>query len=929
MPARLLLFLLLVLLAIPGGLASGSRPDGLPIPRTPLEEMRADTNDVIDRIADTTLTVTVGGHPLEVPYFATGRLDEPHPEATRAILVLHGTLRNASEYFWAVVHGGEMSDKIDSTFVIAPQFLVEGDIAEHNLPNDYAYWLYYGWRQGDESWSTADHPRPAHISSFAVADSILMRIVQNMPNVRQIIVTGHSAGGQFSNLYTAGNQVHPVIEGSYGIPIRYIVSNPSCYIYFDDERWIPGTNWEFAVPDSATVADCPDYNHYKYGLIDPNPYMSLGDSTLATQYSSRRVVYLLGGADTNPNDTYLDKSCPAELEGAYRLERGIVYTEHLKKVFGDAILDSLHQTLAVVPGIGHNHSAMFNSTCGLFYIYDYGECNPVPPLPNWQDVTTSVLASIQMNAGAWGDYDGDGFDDLVLSGVWGVNVIRNRGPMGGGFVNGTLPPMDDPFHAVSATWGDYDGDGWRDLFVATWREPSRLYRNQGDGTFADTQLFSSSGDQTQAAWADYDNDGDLDLYLARTNDDGNRLFRNDGADGFTDVADTPVRYRGSCRDAVWGDYDGDGDADLYVTALGPNHLFRNDGASGFTDVTSGPLGDDGNGSGAAWGDADNDGDLDLYLANRTSRNHLFRNDGGDVFTDVTDDPLGDEGSTRSVTWGDYDNDGWLDLYLVESDGANKLLHNSGDGTFTDASEAPINDRGMGYSGSFSDYDRDGDLDLYVANNNGMNRLFRNDLASAGNPSLEIVLRGVVSNRDAIGAVVRIYADGKAQMREVGTGSGFLSQNSRIVHFGLGKATIVDSVVVRWPSGIVQRRAGVGINQTLALNEDDSPAGGEDLPGGRAPGRLIVSVAPNPSESEAGAVLTYRLRAAAPVTIGVYDPSGRRIARLRDAAVEPAGLGRVAWDGRDDAGRPVASGIYYMQIETAGGARETAPVVRLR
>jgi hypothetical protein len=882
----------------------------------------ADTNDIVDIVADTMMTLQLNGHPLKVPYFANRLLDANYTDVTRAILVICGTLRNADDYYRSVMEAASIAGGADAhTLVIAPQFLTEPDIERHHLASDVLYWAYMGWRQGDQSLDSNQNPRPARISSFAVADTILLRLARRNPNLTQIVVAGHSAGGQFSNLYCAGNRIEQVLVTTYQVPVRYVVSNPSCYIYFTNERWVVGTSYAFAVPATGQISQCPGYNNYKYGLDNPNEYMSVGSATLIQQYGSRHAVYLLGGADTNPHDYYLDTSCQAEFEGAYRLERGTVYWNFLQYFYGTGIRDV--QQFAVVPGIGHDHEGMFTSACGVFYLFDYGECADAPPSgAKWLDVTTPLLESSLTHSVAWGDYDSDGRPDLFLAASFGQNqLIHNQGS--GDFTDATSYPLDLQGHGMSAAWGDYDNDGLPDLYVVNWREANHLYHNDGAGFSDVTQIPLVIGDCCDAAWADYDNDGDLDLYITRTSNQSNVLLRNDGTAGFADASAPPINFSANSKHPAWGDYDNDGDLDVYVSVDGANRLLRNNGNGTFSDVTSGPLGDTRNSSCAAWGDMDNDGDLDLYIVERNQPNRLLRNDGGGSFVDIAVGALADPYNGRSTTWGDYDNDGLLDLYVVNTNARNRLLHNEGDGVFSDSTVTPLDDNSPNYSAAWADYDLDGDLDIYMAANQAPNHMIKNALAAAGNHWLQLNLVGSETNRSAIGTRVRVVAGGFAQIRQVGGDAGNQAQNTLTVEFGLGSALLVDTLQIRWPSGIVQVGHHIDVNQRFTVIESDLP---QDAPWWDGPVRRTTIVAcPNPFGSQTTIRWSHGdIGVADPssreTTIEIYDPMGRRVRAITGLDGLRSVSHEVVWDGRDDLGRRVAPGVYLCRVGTAANGK---------
>ena len=447
----------------------------------------------------------------------------------------------------------------------------------------------------------------------------------------------------------------------------------------------------------------------------------------------------------------------------------------------------------------------------------------------FSDQSTGPLGDVGEGLGvAWGDYDGDGDADLYITNDATDNkLLRNDG--GGVFVDVTSGPLGDPGSARGSAWADYDNDGDLDLYNLK-SGANVLLRNDG-GAFVDV----TSGDVgdtdlgISAAWADYDNDGDLDVYSATFVGDS-KLFRNVGGSTFIDIGTTPPNSGGSGTCVSWADYDGDGDLDFFLAISGAaspaGKLIRNDGGGTFFDATAGiPVGI-GAGRGVSWGDYDNDGDFDLYLAlNSTggATNQLFRNDGGGTFTDVTSGPLADVGgNANSVAWGDYDNDGDLDIYLVnESGNSNRLFRNDGGGTFVDATSAPLDDAGLGIGGAWADYDNDGDLDFYVANgglgSSQANKMFRNDTVNSNN-WVQFKLQGTVSNRDAVGTEVSVTAGGVTRLRQVEAGSGYSSQNDLVLSFGLGSATVIDAIEIRWPSGQVQMITPPAVNTRATVVE---------------------------------------------------------------------------------------------------------------
>ena len=446
-------------------------------------------------------------------------------------------------------------------------------------------------------------------------------------------------------------------------------------------------------------------------------------------------------------------------------------------------------------------------------------------------------AASRSNGACAADYDNDGDTDLYVGNYGPSKLFRNLGD--GTFEEVTaaagLVESRRNLRTMGCAWGDYDADGFLDLIfvrhlddsdpgVFAWgqrdlsefADPLALFRNLGDGTFTDVTTLlgdpapargSVRGAGFQPAFVDYDNDNDLDIYVV--NDFGdeimpNVLWRNDGraADGeswvFTDVSaasgsDAAMNGMG----VALGDYDSDGFTDLYLTNIDDAVLLRNNGDGTFSDrardagVGRGRIGvPEGNsvGWGTAFLDYDNDGDQDLYLA------------AGYLDTDQDTNPVQQP---------------------------NALFRNEGDATFTDLPPwaSGANDTGFGRGAAYGDFDGDGCLDLYLVNigelegRPGVARLFRNNCAT-GNNWLIVRTVGTRSNRDGIGAAIIVSAAGSTQRRTVTAGSSQMSQNMLPAHFGLGTAEGVDTLTIRWPSGRSSTLTDVPANQVLVVTEPD-------------------------------------------------------------------------------------------------------------
>lgn len=479
-------------------------------------------------------------------------------------------------------------------------------------------------------------------------------------------------------------------------------------------------------------------------------------------------------------------------------------------------------------------------------------------MTTFTDATAEAgLTGVVSGRVAWGDFNGDGAEDLLVD---GRRLFRNE--RHGSFMEVTGPAgLGDGAGANGGIWADVNNDGRLDFFAMGTGDSrqaggaGRLWMNRGDGTFAADDVAWPSGlthgaPTEGAGWGDFDRDGFVDLYLANYERPMERavglglctpdhLLRNVKGRGFEDVSrsagivsDEPMCGRG----VAWADYDRDGLPDILVTnyRLDPNFLWHNLGNGRFENVAraAGVEGQEQEGAfghsiGAEWADVNRDGAPDLFIANLAHPRYIGYSDIGQFlisdgatsprFTDRFDEAgFAFDETMSEPSWGDYDNDGDLDLYLTSIYGGRRsTLYRNDGGRFTDVTWLAGAGVDNGWGAAYADYDGDGDLDLVVASGDGL-RLLRND--GNANHWLHVRPVGTLSNRSAIGARVTVTAGDLRQTAEVQGGKGTGNQHSLPVEFGFGAWKSPVTVEVWFPSGRTRRMTHVQPDRLLTVTE---------------------------------------------------------------------------------------------------------------
>lgn len=439
---------------------------------------------------------------------------------------------------------------------------------------------------------------------------------------------------------------------------------------------------------------------------------------------------------------------------------------------------------------------------------------------------------------SFADIDGDTWPDLTICQPDGTPIVYHN--QSGAFFNWDVGITSD-IEMRHINWVDIDNDGDKDACITGANGTVGIFMQEEAASWVDhteASGFMQPGTEAYSnSWGDYDNDGLLDCYLPtyaiNPLQDQNFLYHSlDGAT-FEEVSESLGVQNGHYASfiGVWFDYNNDLRPDLFVIndrAEFDNALYRNDGGT-FTDVTAEAGLDQGfYPMSATIGDYNNDGFLDIFMSNTAFGFFLMKNNGDGTFSDASE-----EAGIQVFEFGwsgqffDYDNDKDLDLHICTMpfwsyDGQNRLFENNGDGTFTDVTAGSGMDdiSNASFSSAIADYDRDGRVDLAVFNDFGEGVDIFHNTSVAGN-FLEVNPNGSIGNADGVGVWLEAWTSGEVQVRYSLCGESYLAQNDEFLHFGLGDETVVDSLVVTYPSGLRDSYANIPANTIMEVTEGET------------------------------------------------------------------------------------------------------------
>jgi len=341
------------------------------------------------------INIHAGGNTYGIPYFRNYPLSTRNDDIRHAVIAIHGAGGGAEDQYdrmkaAACLPGAAPCPRLNTTLIMAPEFMQEADLAGFGLSTDGLFWSSNGWKFGDLSLNTGSHPRADRVSSYDVMDNIVEYLATsgNFPNLRKITIAGHSAGGQYVNRYAAISPIEVTIAGS-GVDMKYVVANPSTYLYFTAERVYTGTMDTFLEPHPFWSSLCPatnccpgeecssiTYDNYYFGLGNSSSYntyltnvvAAIGIEGIKNRYRNKTVAYLLGRLDNDPCAEGLDNVCGARLEGRTRLERGLIYYNYIGHALGPEVYDT--HRLETIVNVCHSSNQIYRSNLGRKHIFD-------------------------------------------------------------------------------------------------------------------------------------------------------------------------------------------------------------------------------------------------------------------------------------------------------------------------------------------------------------------------------------------------------------------------------------------------------------------------------------------------------------------------------------------------------------------------------